>query len=79
MNIVNKTQSSLYYGTQAPGIGDCGTILPGENTYLPYEEKWGVFSVSISPVVQGQSSGNYFEFKNVNPGAIITVATCVEL
>jgi hypothetical protein len=79
MNIVNKTQSSLNYGTQSSGAGDCGTILPGESTYLPYTEKCGVFSVAISPVVQGKSGENYFEFNNVKPGAVITIATCVEL
>ena len=78
MNIVNKTTSQVYYSTQAPGIGDCGTINPGDSAYIPYETKWGVFDVSIAPKSSGTNCGT-FEFKNVNPGAVVTIATSVEL
>ena len=79
MNIVNKTNSMLAYSTQSPGCGDCGTISQGESTYLPYTEKMGVFDVRVAPGKPNADNSNYFEFTNVKPGAVITIASCVEL
>lgn len=78
MQIVNKTNNQVFYSTQAPGVGDCGNLNVGESVYLPYETKWGPFTVSMSAVQSGQTGGNSFTFDNVSPGAVVTLAAMTE-
>ncbi len=48
MNIVNKTNSSVFWSVSSPGQGDCGTLAPGESTYLPVQSG-PTYSVQFTP------------------------------
>lgn len=48
MKIVNQTNGTVFWSTSGPGIGDCGTLGPNEDTYIPYQAGQ-TFQVNISP------------------------------
>lgn len=48
MKIVNDTNNTVFWSTQGPNIGDCGTLEPHKDTYIGYPGGTS-FQVSISP------------------------------
>lgn len=49
MKIFNKTNSTVFYTIDAPGIGDCGTIGPNGFVDWPQYDKYPSVQVSCTP------------------------------
>ena len=48
MNLINNTDSSVFWSVTSPGQADCGTLGPRSKTYFP-AQPGPIYDVSFTP------------------------------